>query len=316
MNNLQSFSSFSFQKNVIDRIYESWEKKNMPLWNSLLEADEYDDLDPNAIEEPNVPEDPEEDWLRERPLTSGERIALVREFQILTKPQLAALYLKALGRYQHENPGAVERSVEDRIIFDRYVTKIPGILAFCESSRKTGKPYITVAGLSDALDIKSKTTVGRTINKFYNLLTEEYETEQESLYPKIIEAFDFFIRKNIPWLQNFAARAVQNPAEAATTRRRSSAITRELGINRQLKLGESVFELIRSFRNASIVRPSASGTGGGTTVYPFQDICKAQRNAIQKIAEETGRSAEDIKAFYNTFLIQNQLKTKNNWCYE
>lgn len=299
MKNLHSFSSFTIPDGSADEIYESWKKKNMPLWTLILEAEGDDES-----------EEPEEDWLMDRDFTSGEKAALARDFQILTKPQLAALYLKALGRFEKEEPGSKNRSVESRILFDTYVTAIPGIQDFCEEDWKTERPYITIAGLSDALGITSLTTVSRTVNKFYQLLAGIGETAEEALYPKVEEAFDFFKGKPVSYIQDIAKTAIQDPLQS--TVRRSLIRSRGMTKEQMVSLGSSVYNLIRDLRKVSVVRKDAMQRD--RTEYPFQDICKAQRNAVQKIAQTTGKTADEIKSFYHAFLIQNRMSDKFNWC--
>lgn len=110
-------------------------------------------------------------------LSSGEQAALTKGLELITKPQLATLYLTAKYRLAKREDksktfaGAMAQKM-NRDIDD-------------EDFRALSYPR-----LSDMLNM-NPLTVSRTSNKFMHLLsgTESYS---EVLYPKIIDAFEEF----------------------------------------------------------------------------------------------------------------------------
>jgi hypothetical protein len=77
------------ENEVLESVYSDW-KKNLNF-----------DLD--TLYEYLVSEEIVDD--EEREYTSGEKAALARDFQILSKSQMAAIYLRALGIAEDEDAG-------------------------------------------------------------------------------------------------------------------------------------------------------------------------------------------------------------------
>ena len=91
--------------------------------------------------------------------SSGEMRAYSRGLQIMTKPQMAAIYLLAKGRC--EEVGA------------DYVKMIDGIQAFGYTDETDGTFNITVPALADAIGMDSDRTLSYTLKKFENLIDDE-----------------------------------------------------------------------------------------------------------------------------------------------
>ena len=253
-----------FEADLVDSIYENWKSglsedlKSIFESKSLFENTEY--------------------WEEERPLSSGEKAAMSRDFQIISKPQLAALYLKALG-LEEEEPG-------------KYIFNIPGIKDFAELDPVTGKINITNAAFADAIGLESLGTVSRTVSKFRNLISGVGETMGEAIYPKVIEAYEIFQGTNTDTLAALAGEAIQDATEFTKNREYQSTLSarsaeqREAAKKESQKLGLSVYSLINNLRQTPL----------------FKDIKKAQSVAINKLATETGISPEKLINAYADYL--------------
>jgi len=296
MQRIKLFENFSIEEHEIEKVYEKWVNNNPNLFNILLEAQGMGEME----EDPDGDEG-DDSWLSDSELTPGERRALQRDFQVITKEQLAALYLKALGKHEFGNPEEDKsgRTVSERIEQDVYVTGIPGIEPFCVDDWRSGKLYIGAAGLSDAIGLESKTTVTRTVNKFYLLLSTGSGSYEEVVYPKVIEAYDYLKNHRVDVIQSIAADAIQDPN--TSTFHRSSM--REKGISKEqgIQIGKSIHSLFLDlYKN------------------PFfnKDVCKIQRNAIAKISKEISMETEQLNSFYKDYLVKNKMLDKFNWCSE
>jgi hypothetical protein len=305
MRKIKLFENFSAEEYEVDKVYEKWVSENKDLVSSLLES----------INEQEKGEDPEEDdddeeegsdgnqntndWLSDDELTPGERRALDRELQVVSKEQLAALYLKALGKYEFGDSEKKGRggSVAERVLQDTYVTNIPNIEGFCSEDWRSGKLYIGPAGLSDAIGLESKTTLTRTVNKFYLLLSQGSGSYEEVVYPKIIDAFNYFKDKKVDVIQSIAAEAIQDPATSTTHR----SLVKEKGISKEqsINIGKSIHSLFLDlYKN------------------PFfnKDVCKVQKNAVTKISNLSNIKYEEARSFYKEYLTKNRMLDKFNWC--
>lgn len=234
------------ENEVLESVYADW-KNNLDFnLKSLFEYFLNEEI-----------EDEEEGY------TSGEKAALARDFQILTKPQMAAIYLRALGIAEEEDGG-------------KYIVMIPDLDQFGDYAEDRAF-QITVPALADALGLDSYGTVSRTTNKFVNLITGEGETPSESIYPKIIKYFEEFSRQNPTSLASLAGQAIQdtsytkNRDKAAETLTKSAAKAKQRKED-EVRLGESVYSLIKSLKQSPI----------------FSDGKKAQRAAIMRIARDSG----------------------------
>ena len=287
MKHVKIFESFSTHDYEIEKIYENWKSKNFHIFSMLNESSLYEQED----------EDEEVDWLEDGELSSGERAALAKDMQVISKPQLSALYLKALGKYEFGNLDNKGRSVAERTEQDVYVTGIPGIEPFCNEDWRTNKLYIGTAGLADALGLDSKTTVSRTANKFYLMLTEGGGTHGEVVYKKLIDAYRFLRDKPIDVIQSVAEEAIQDPSTSNVHRSaiRARGISKEQGIS----IGKSIHSLFQDLMK---------------NPYFGKDVCKVQRNAISKISRDTGTSPEELKSFYKEYLMKEKILNQFNWC--
>jgi hypothetical protein len=214
--------------------------------------------------------------------TSGEKAALARDFQILTKPQMAAIYLRALGIAEEEDGG-------------KYIVMIPDLDQFGDFAEDRSF-QITVPALADALGLDSYGTVSRTTNKFVNLITGEGETPSESIYPKIIKYFEEFSRQNPTSLASLAGQAIQdttytkNRDKAAETLTKSAAKAKQRKED-EIRLGDSVFSLIKSLKQNPI----------------FADPKKAQRAAIMRIARDSGLDPAKVDLALQKFLASKDI---------
>ena len=276
MKNIKLFEQYSEdyrnEMEITDSIYEDWKADQEDGLNSVFENDLYEEDD--------------EDWGDDdAELTSGEKAALARDFQIMSKSQLAALYLRALGKVKDNHYGA-------------YTIMIDGIKDFGEID-KEGVFNITGHSFADAIGLDSAVTVVRTIKKFRNLITGEGETAGESIYPKIVKAFNEFSSRTPREIAALASEAIQDPMmftknrdAAAAEGPRAAAKRFEQKIN-QIKLGEKVFSLINSLKAVPIYR---------------NETAKAQRAAIAKIARELNLAIEKVQLAYQKFLKDKGIK--------
>jgi hypothetical protein len=302
MRKIKLFENFSAEEYEVDKVYEKWVTENKDLVSSLLES----------VNEQEKGEDPEEDeeegfdgnqntndWLSDDELTPGEKRAFERDLQVVSKEQLAALYLKALGKYEFGDPEKKGRggSVAERVLQDTYVTGIPNIEGFCNEDWRTGKLYIGPSGLSDAIGLESKTTVTRTVNKFYLLLSQGSGSHEEVVYPKIIDAFNYFKDQKVDVIQSVAAETIQDPATSTVHRSlmKDRGITKEQGLN----IGKSIHSLFLDLYKS-----------------PFfnKDVCKVQKNALTKISNLSNIKYEEARSFYKEYLAKNRMLDKFNWC--
>ena len=253
-----------YEADLVNSIYENWKSGLSEDLKSIFES--------KSLFE-NV-----EYWDEEKPLSSGEKAAMSRDFQIISKPQLAALYLKALG-LEEEEPG-------------KYIFKIPGIKDFAELDPNTGKIDITNAAFADAIGLESLGTVSRTVSKFRNLISGVGETAAESIYPKVVAAYEVFQGTNTDTLAALAGEAIQDATEFTKNREYQSALSargaeqREAAKKEAQKLGLSVYTLINNLRRTPI----------------FSDIQKAQSVAINKLSSETGINPDKIRNAYAEYL--------------
>ena len=264
----QYSEEYDHERDLLESIYEDWKV-------------EQDDLDEYAhgYEDVYEDEDDSDEWdSDDAELTSGEKAALARDFQILSKPQMAALFLRALGKMDEE-PG-------------KYLVMVDGMAPFGEKDRDSMAFSITIPALADAIGLDSVRTVSRTVRKFYNLLTGEGETSGEAIYPKILKAFQEFSQRTPREVAMLAAEAIQDPElsikhrEAAAAAGPRSAADRLRRKQEQLKLGEKVYSLIQSLKR----------------VDAFREPGKAERSAIAKLANEFGLDASRVQLAYSKFL--------------
>ena len=289
MKKIKLFENFSVEEFELDKMYESWGSENINDLRMIIEQLEED----GAEEEEEKSEDEQQyDWLSDDSISSGERAALARGMSLLTKSQMAALYLKGKGKYDSEERGD-EATKEDR---DIYVVGIPGILDFCKENWRTGGLYITIAALADAIGLESITTVTRTAKKFYQMIAGIGGTESEIIYNKIEEAYNFFRTQPIDVIQGIAGENIQD-AETSNVHRAKERPRQGMSLAQRLDLGEKVYSWLQTLKRNPI----------------FRETAKAQRNAIAKMNRETGISDVILNQVYKEYLIKNKLLNKFNW---
>ncbi len=290
MKNLKLFEQYSqdyqTEMEIADSIYEDWKLDNELVLNEAGEEEE------EIVEEPVMagPEWNDED---DAPLTAGERRALARDFQIMSKPQLAALYLRALGKSDDEKEP------------NEYLVMIDGIEAFGSIEANSGRFVLTIPALADAIGLDSYRTAQRTVNKFYNLITGVGETPSESTYDKLIKAYQEFDQRNPRQLAALASEALQDPmmstknrddAEAEGPR---SAAKRAQQKRDQIKLGEKVYSLINALK-------------AGSEIFR-NDLAKAQRAAMSRLSADLGVTIEQLDVAYRAFLKDKNIMNPANY---
>ena len=142
-------------------------------------------------------------------MTPGERRAFERGLQIMTKPQMAALYLLAKGR--SEDLGA------------DYMKLIDGIEEFGYTDETDGSFNITVPAMADAIGMMSDRTLNYTQRKFQNMMGGLGETASQSLSPKLRKAYAALSQKDNTTIAAFAASCIQ---DASNTTNRDTADSR------------------------------------------------------------------------------------------
>jgi hypothetical protein len=162
-----------------------------------------------------------------------------------------------------------------------------------------GEFIITNHAFADAIGLDSPVTVQRTLKKFKLLITGEGANSGESIYPKIINAFDQFKSKTPGQIAALAAETIQDPATSTRNREaavaagpRTAAANRERKVN-QIKLGETVDLLVKSLTK--------------TVIYSHQ-TARAEIAAINKISRDFGVTPERIQLAYQAFLNSKKIK--------
>lgn len=242
------------------------------LVNKVYEEMMQDFLYESSMGLPDSEEDPQAE------LTSGEKAAFARDFQIITPEQLAAIYLRALGKSEGDT--------------GKYLVMIPGMNQFGEMNKDSREFKITLPAFADAIGLESQATGIIVTGKFINLLNGSEEYQSQLIAPKIIKAFNKFQGKSPSELAGIAANAIQDPSFAQNRDKAMDALDRAAGQRKARKesdinTGMKVFSLINSLRSASPI---------------FSDIKKAQKSAISKIAAEINQDPEKIKNSYMEYL--------------
>jgi hypothetical protein len=221
-------------------------------------------------------DDDEESYAKE--LTSGEKAAFARDFQIITPEQLAAIYLRALGKSEGDT--------------GKYLVMIPGMEQFGDKDRDSRAFKITLPAFADAIGLESQATGMIVTGKFINLLNGSEEYQSQIIAPKIIKAFYKFSGKSPSEIAGLAANAIQDPSFMQNRTKAEDALDKAAEYRKNKKVsdvntGMKVFSLINSLRSASPI---------------FSDIKKAQKSAIAKIAAEINQDPEKIKKAYAEYL--------------
>lgn len=252
----ENFSSENYEQEIANSIFENWKENNLSILSFLYEADFWDE---------------------EESLTAGEKRALDRDFQILSKEQLAVLYLRALGA-EEGDPG-------------KYLMSIRGLRDFGSIDENTGAFIITIPALADAIGLESARTVSRTTNKFRNLISGVGETTGEVIYPKVLKAFEFFTTETPTNLAVVASSIIQDPAtstknrDAAELEKETASGKRAEKMKSNMRIGEMVFLLFKDLRRNPV----------------FSDPSKAERIAVNKIAGELAMDPMKVQLAYDKF---------------
>lgn len=208
--------------------------------------------------------------------SGGEKAAITRGHDVLTKAQLAALYLAAKN--------AAGRSEDTRGRGDSGLTRNALKIAKEES---TDFEKLSAPRLADVLDLKPR-TVNYTLSKFRLLdLGNREGTESNHLYDKIIEAFDEFENMSPAEVYAIAAEAVNMGAGTE----RSDQYYDETGEQgrkyrqnikeRNHKIGVDAYSLYNSYR-------------------PLGD--RATTMTIDKISQKYGLPASEIRQIVKAHL--------------
>ena len=276
---IKMFEAFSSEQEIenklIEKIYETW-KINYAPSISLFEDEE-------ILEDTNTELDIFDD---SETLTRGEKAAAAREFQIMTRPQLGVLYLAALGQSEENDKG-------------KYLIGIPGMAGFGYIDPSSRIFEISVPAIADSIGLDSSRTAARTIKKFVLLINGQREaTMEESIYPKLIKAYDDFSSVNPREIQARAAGIIQNPDEytlnrdKAESEREIAAQKRAEKKNLEIQIGDKVYSLFKTLR--AFTKEDGS--------QPFANPKKAFDKAIEKIATQTSMEIEDVANAYKNYL--------------
>ncbi len=213
--------------------------------------------------------------------SSGEKAAITKGQDVLTKPQLAAMYLAAKD--------AEGRSEDTRGRGDSGLTRNALKINKEES---TDFQKLSAPRLADVLDLKPR-TVNYTLSKFRLLLQGNREgTASNDLYDKIINAFDEF------------EKMIQEGRSGDVYLLASEAVDMNAGTSRSDKFAEESYEQARKTReriqarNRKIIQSTYEiyNQVGGT----FGE--RAPKMVINKLSAEYGLSAEDLRTIIKTNL--------------
>lgn len=221
----------------------------------------------------------DDDDNQERELTSGEKAAFKRDFQIITPEQLAAIYLRALGKLEGDT--------------GKYLIMISGMEQFGDKDRDSRAFKITLPAFADAIGLESQATGMIVTGKFINLLNGSEEYQSHPIAPKIIKAFRKFNGKSPSEIAGIAANAIQ---DVSYTQNRAKAVDaldraaqhRKARKQLEIETGMRVYSLVNSLKSASPIFA--------------KDIRKTQKSAISKIASEINQDPERVKTAYMEYL--------------
>jgi len=193
---IKLFENYSTEEEQMEAIYES-------VMNNLLSKG-------ISLDFINARLNEQEEWYEEEgELTSGEKAAITRGLQLMTRSQMAAIYLWAKGR--------VEEKGAD------YVKMITGIEPFGYIDETDGDFRITIPAMADAIGMDSDRTLSYTLSKFENLIKNIGETPSQSLSPKLIAAYNALSQMPIT---NVVAHAGDSIQDSSNTVNRDAADSR------------------------------------------------------------------------------------------
>ena len=209
--------------------------------------------------------------------SSGEQAAISRGNDVLTKPQLAAMYLAAkdaMGRSEDTQGRGDSGSTRNALKMGK--------------EENTDFQKLSAPRLGDVLDLKPR-TVSYTLSKFRLLLQGNREgVYGNDLYDKIINAFDEFDKMSAAEVYAIAMEAVNMDATTERSDKWAEETsdqgrkTREKIQKRNAKIVQSTYDLYNQLRGALGER--------------------APKAVINKLSAEYGLSAEDLRTIIKTNL--------------
>lgn len=209
-------------------------------------------------------------------LSPGEKRAFERGLDVLTKPQLAALYLAAKD--------AMGRSQDTRGRGDNALTR--NALKINQET-VTDFQKLPAPRLADVLGLKPR-TVNYTLSKFRLLAQDNREgTFSNVLYDKIINAFDEFEKMQPAEVYSIAMEAVDPDADFSRSEKWEEEEYlrgqkyRENIKERNHKIGVDAYSLYNSYR-------------------PLGD--KATTMTVDRISQKYGLQANDIRTIIKAHL--------------
>jgi hypothetical protein len=214
----------------------------------------------------------------ENDLLPGERRALAQGLDVMSKSQLAAIYLAAkdaLGRSEDTkgrgDTGLTRNAIKINTEIQNDFRKVP-------ASR-----------LADLLDLKPR-TVSYTLSKYRLLLQGNREgTESNHLYDKLINAFDEFEKMPISEVFVLANEAINPNAD----------------FSRSEKFADEVSAQAKKFREASLKRDkllSISIVNMFNSLKSHVGDEKAAKMALSKISTEKNIPIETLRTTIKTYL--------------
>ena len=216
-------------------------------------------------------------------LLPGERRALAQGLDILSKSQMAAMYLAAKD--------AMGRSEDTRGRGDTGLTRNAKRM---NAEVQTDFQKLSAPRLADVLGLKPR-TVNYTLSKFRLLLQGNREgTESNILYSKLINAFDEFEKMQVSEVFALANEAVDPNADYS----RSEQYADEVAIQAK-KSRENILK-----RNKII---------GASAVSMFNSLRdrvgdeKAAKMTLNKIAAEKNITIEALRTIVKTYLKNDQV---------
>lgn len=231
---IKLFENYSTEEEQMEAIYES-------VMNNLLSKG-------ISLDFINARLNEQEEWDEEEgELTSGEKAAITRGLQLMTKPQMAAIYLWAKGK--REEKGA------------DYVKMITGIEPFGYIDETDGDFRITIPAMADAIGMDSDRTLSYTLSKFENLIKNIGETPSQSLSPKLIAAHNALSQMHITNVVALAGDSIQDSSntvnrDAADSRRERTNVRstekREERKAEDLKIAIVMNDLVNRFKDQKL----------------------------------------------------------------
>ena len=223
---------------------------SLPVDASMVSTDDSDNID-------NIGD--------EKEMSPADRAVLTKGLQLMTKPQMAALYLTALEKYEGAR--------------GKYLVMVPGLEPWGQRDESDAF-RVSIVRLQEALGLDSYQTAIRTIRKFKNILSGVGGTEDEVIYPKIIKAAEEFEKMNPRDVAMLAGDAITGePTVAASRSLRKPAEDPK-------KLAQRVDFLVKGLMKNPL----------------FKDRAKAEKVAISKIAKEKNTDEFKVAKAYQSFI--------------